>query len=159
MNRQKKEELKKFHNDTKGMSPVEIDVYLQNNALKKERDALIDLLHNAIFPEEYDYRYDTHLQSSRRKSGINPLSEWYVKTINERRRQLGVEAYICTQLHYPSSKEHCQQVAEGLSNNEIKTLRDKVKKEYQQNRPKIDLKPSRPMTEIEKDMYMWLDMM
>jgi hypothetical protein len=32
--------------------------------------------------------------------------------------KLGVEAYICTRLHYKSSEEHCQQKAEGLSNNE-----------------------------------------
>lgn len=54
MNRQKKEEFKKFHNDTEGMSSVEIEMYLQNKAQKEEREALIHLLHNAIFPEEYD---------------------------------------------------------------------------------------------------------
>jgi len=156
MNRQKKEELKNFRNDTKGMSLVEIEAYKLNQAHENERKNLIYLLHVATFSEEYDYRYDTHLQSSRRKKGINPLSEWYIKTVDERRLKLGVEPYICNQEYYQSTKDYCQHKAVNLSNSEIKALTSEVKKEYIDKMPKAEHSPSRPMTDSEEDMHMWL---
>lgn len=156
MNRQKKEELKNFHNDTKGMSPAEIEAYKLNKAEEKERQNLIHFLHVAIFPEEYSYQGDSRLDAKRRKSGINPLSESYIKTVDERRLKLGVEPYVCNQEHYQSTKDYCQKKAINLSNDEIRSLTNKIKKEYRDMIAKTDLAPSRPMTEAEEDMRMWL---
>lgn len=156
MNRQKKEEFKNFRNDIKGMSPAEIEKYKLNKAEEKERQNLIHLLHVATFPEEYSYQHDSYLEASRRKSGINPLSEKYMKIVDERRFKLGVEPYICNQKHYQTTKDYCQQKAMNLTKTEIKALTDEVKKEYKDIMPKNAPAQSRPMTEAEEDMRMWL---
>ena len=156
MNRQKKEELKNFRNDTKGMSPSEIEAYKLNQTEEKERQNLIHFLHVAIFPEEYSYQGDSRLDAKRRKCGINPLSESYIKTVDERRLKLGVEPYVCNQEHFQTTKDYCQKKAMNLSNSEIKALTDKVKKEYKDMMPKTSPAPSKAMTEAEEDMRMWL---
>ncbi|MBA6264271.1 hypothetical protein [Colwellia sp. Bg11-12] len=156
MNRQKQEELKNFRNDTKGMSPSEIEKYKLNLAEDKERQNHIHFLHVAIFPEEYSYQGDSYSATKKRKRGINPLSEIYIKTVDERRLKLGVEPYICNQEHYQSTKDYCLQKAINLSNDEIKALTNEVKKEYQNNNPASVTLSSKPMTEAEEDMHMWL---
>tara|TARA_R110000737_G_scaffold344649_1_gene372054 strand:+ start:3379 stop:3852 length:474 start_codon:yes stop_codon:yes gene_type:complete len=155
MNRQKKEELKKFRNDTKGMSLVEVEKYKLSQAEEKERQNLIHFLHVAIFPEEYSYQGDSHLDAKRRNSGISPLSERFIKTVDERRLKLGVEPYICNQEHFQTTKDYCQQKAINLSKREIKALISEVNKEYKEIMPKIEPSLSRPMTEAEEDMHMW----
>jgi len=140
------------------MSLVEIEAYKLNQAYEKERKNLIYFLHVATFPEEYDYQGDSNLDSKMRKSGIDPLSKSYIKTIDERRLNLGVEPYVCNQGFFKTTRDYCQQKTINLSNSEIKVLTDEVKKEYKDKMPKVDLSPSRPMTEAEKDMYMWLNM-
>ena len=156
MNRQKQEELKNFHNDTKGMNPSEIKKYNLNQAEEKERQHHIHFLHVAIFPEEYSYQGDSTSAAKKRKSGINPLSERYIKIVDERRLKLGVEPYICNQEHYQSTKDYCQQKSINLSNSEIKELTNEVKKEYIEKIEKAETSLSRPMTEAEEDMHMWL---
>lgn len=59
---------------------------------------LIDMLlprvkqitHGSIFPEEYDYIYDSISDAKDRRRGVNPMSEEYTDKVNERRRQLGI---------------------------------------------------------------------
>lgn len=156
MNRQKKEELKNFRNDTKGMSLVEIAAYKLNKVQEQERKELIRMLHIAIFPEEYDYQGDSYSDTKERKRGIDPLSKSYIKTVDERRLKLGVEPYVCNQEHFQTTRDYCQQKTINLSNSEIKALTDEVQKEYKDMMPKTEPTQSRPMTEAEEDMRMWL---
>tara|TARA_B100000809_G_C14971956_1_gene471273 strand:+ start:277 stop:750 length:474 start_codon:yes stop_codon:yes gene_type:complete len=156
MNRQKKEELKKFHHDTNGMNLVEIEAYKLNQLQEKERKHLIFMLHTAIFPEEYDYQGDSYSDTKERKRGIDPLSKSYIKTVVERRLKFGVEPYVCNQGHFQTTIDYCQQKTINLSNSEIKALTDEVKIEYNDMMPKTEPTQSRPMTEDEKDMRMWL---
>jgi hypothetical protein len=59
----------------------------------KVNDAIIKLrsdLHQELFPEEYDFIYDSCSEAYSRQKGLNPMNEAYVKKVNERREILGV---------------------------------------------------------------------
>ncbi|MBG22742.1 MAG: hypothetical protein CMF22_04695 [Idiomarinaceae bacterium] len=51
---------------------------------------LEQIMHGSIFPEEYDYIYDSISDAKDRRRGINPMSEEYTSKVNERRRKLGI---------------------------------------------------------------------
>ncbi|ABV36876.1 hypothetical protein Ssed_2267 [Shewanella sediminis HAW-EB3] len=55
----------------------------------------INKLHQGLFPEEYDFVYDSYCDALARKRGINPMSQVYQDEVNERRRKLGVRPYEC----------------------------------------------------------------
>ncbi len=46
-------------------------------------------LHVAIFPEEYDYQYDSIADWSDRSRGISPMSSDYIERVNARRQEFG----------------------------------------------------------------------
>ena len=46
-------------------------------------------LHLKLFPEEYDYIYDSNVDASDRRNGKNPMNESYVQKTNLRRSLLG----------------------------------------------------------------------
>jgi hypothetical protein len=46
-------------------------------------------LHLKLFPEEYDYIYDSNFDASVRRNGKNPMNESYVQKTNLRRSLLG----------------------------------------------------------------------
>ena len=46
-------------------------------------------LHFKLFPEEYDYIYDSNFDASDRRNGKNPMNEFYVQKTNLRRSLLG----------------------------------------------------------------------
>ncbi|RUO76725.1 hypothetical protein [Pseudidiomarina taiwanensis] len=66
--------------------------------MKRPQPSLNDLLgmyleryvHVKVFPEEYDYGYDSRAEASDRKQGINPMAQDYTTRVNARREQLGV---------------------------------------------------------------------
>lgn len=49
-------------------------------------------LHVAIFPEEYDFHYDSIADVSDRHRGISPMSRDYIERVNVRRREFGFES-------------------------------------------------------------------
>lgn len=53
-------------------------------------------LHFELFPEEYDYMYDSNADTKDRRNGINPMSQSYIDKVNERRIKLGVKPYDIT---------------------------------------------------------------
>ncbi len=53
----------------------------------------INKLHQGLFPEEYDFVYDSYCDALARKRGINPMSQAYQNEVNERRRKLGVRPF------------------------------------------------------------------
>jgi len=42
-------------------------------------------IHSELFPEEYDFIYDDHVDAKLRKQGYNPMSQDYIAMVNERR--------------------------------------------------------------------------
>jgi hypothetical protein len=53
-------------------------------------------LHLKLFPEEYDFMYDSIADTVDRKNEINPMSQSYIDKVNERRIKLGVKPYEIT---------------------------------------------------------------
>ena len=52
--------------------------------------------HLELFPEEYDYIYDSIADARDRARGLNPMSQSYIDKVNERRIKLGVKPYEIT---------------------------------------------------------------
>lgn len=51
--------------------------------------SLIDELQVKLFPEEFDYFYDSNVDANRRRLGENPMSEDYIQRMNKKREKLG----------------------------------------------------------------------
>lgn len=60
------------------------------NLKSKEKNDLIKKLHDKLFPEEYDFMYDSIADANDRARGKNPMSKDYQKEVNEKRASLGV---------------------------------------------------------------------
>lgn len=56
----------------------------------------MDKLHLELFPEEYDYIYDSNADVNDRRRGLNPMSQDYIDKINERRISMGVTPFDIT---------------------------------------------------------------
>ncbi|MGF1719157.1 hypothetical protein L4D20_03825 [Vibrio kyushuensis] len=68
-----------------------------NKAILKRYEESIDpirQLHVQLFPEEYDFHYDSNVEIRQRNKGINPMSEDYQKEVNIHRLSMGVEPYM-----------------------------------------------------------------
>jgi hypothetical protein len=76
MNRHKKELLKNF-------TAEEIQQM-------EEFDSKVRELHALIFPEEYDYMWDSFAESKDRNKGVNPMSSSYIEKIKNKRTALGI---------------------------------------------------------------------
>lgn len=50
-------------------------------------------LHHTLFPEEYDFIYDSSSDERMRRKGVNPMSIEYQEEVNNRRLAMGVEPY------------------------------------------------------------------
>lgn len=50
-------------------------------------------LHGALFPEEYDYAYDSIYEAKARARGENPMNAEYIEKTNNRRAELGFSPY------------------------------------------------------------------
>lgn len=59
-------------------------------------------LHLELFPEEYDYVYDSIADAGDRARGKNPMSQKYIDQVNERRIKMGVKPYDITE-HSPEN--------------------------------------------------------
>lgn len=90
MNRMKKEEIRKYNEARKGLTTEEIQVL----DARDEEDRLIDKLakvrHLNRFSEEYDFMYDSGVDAADRPRGINPMSDDYIASVNEKRERQGV---------------------------------------------------------------------
>jgi len=42
-------------------------------------------IHADLFPEEYDFMYDDHVDAKLRMQGVNPMSKDYMERVNKRR--------------------------------------------------------------------------
>ena len=50
----------------------------------------VDSIHFGLFPEEFDFVYDSISEAKERRLGINPMSQQYIDAANSRRALLGV---------------------------------------------------------------------
>ena len=116
MTREKKLEIQKYKEKTKDMTVEQKKVYDRLLDMQKQYESLVYELHTLIFPEEYDFMYDSNVEVQERKNGKNPMRESYIKRINEKREKLGVVS-----LHddgmpsagaQESSMEYCKKLLE-----------------------------------------------
>ncbi|WP_281189366.1 hypothetical protein [Vibrio diabolicus] len=59
----------------------------------EQRDSALQELHAELFPEEYDFIYDSNVDAKQRARGENPMSKQYQIDTNQRRFKLGVLPY------------------------------------------------------------------
>jgi len=68
-------------------------------------------LHQELFPEEYDFIYDSLLDANDRKKNKNPMSKKYIEETNLRRKTMGVlELGVNGNAKDTSSKEYCNEL-------------------------------------------------
>lgn len=53
-------------------------------------EKLAEKIHQAEFPEEYDYIHDSHADAKTRRSGSNPMSAEYIERVNLNRSVRGI---------------------------------------------------------------------
>ena len=90
MNRFRKEELRKHHEERAGLSSSDVDRMDNEDAVEIEVLELTKRIHIARFPEEYDHMYDSVSDARVRASGTNPMSDDYITEVNVRRTTVPV---------------------------------------------------------------------
>jgi len=90
MNRERKEQIRKYKEAREGLTPEEILEVDRKDAIREEINALAEELHLKIFSEEYDRMYDTRSDMADRRRGINPMLSEYIEKVQARRAGLGV---------------------------------------------------------------------
>ena len=93
MNRVKKEELRKYKEARIGLSGHEIELLNEKEAQEAKLTELIGKIHSELFPEEYDFHYDSIADAQDRAKGINPMSSEYISKVDARRLALGVAPF------------------------------------------------------------------
>lgn len=94
MNRAKKEELRRYQEARKGLTPEQITALDAREAADKCFNEDVEQMHRRLFPEEYDYFYDDSVDAQRRDQGINPMSDEYIARTDARRAALGFAGYM-----------------------------------------------------------------
>ncbi|MCT7433513.1 hypothetical protein [Aliarcobacter cryaerophilus] len=89
MNKFKKIENQKYIEKTKNMSDEDKRNYEILLNLQSSFESLVNELHVKLFPEEFDFYYDSSVDANRRRLGENPMSEAYINRMNEKRVRLG----------------------------------------------------------------------
>lgn len=74
---------------------------------RTDKNNLVKKLHDMLFPEEYDFMYDSYADARDRDEGINPMSKEYQEEVNEKRAELLDEKQI-------SPLEFCSLEVEAL---------------------------------------------
>ena len=89
MNKFKKIEKQKYDEIVKNMSAEDKKNYDFLLNIQSSFKSLVKELHVKLFPEEYDFVYDSGVDANRRRLGENPMSEDYIKRMNDKREKLG----------------------------------------------------------------------
>lgn len=90
MNRLKKEARRRYLAAREGLTPEQIAVVDAQDELNEKIEKLARSLHVEKFPEEYDYVYDSSVDSKTRAMGGNPMSSEYIEKIRIKREAEGV---------------------------------------------------------------------
>ncbi|WP_351015713.1 hypothetical protein [Shewanella sp. AC91-MNA-CIBAN-0169] len=110
-----------FKEATKDMTPEEINKYRQELSYQSFADVnpKIDAndLHSTLFPEEYDFMYDSYADANDRKKGINPMNLAYADRMNQKRIDLGVSPLGSNgNKDHSTSIELCRDIVKNLTN-------------------------------------------
>jgi len=89
MNKAKKEEIRKYNEARQGKPAEEIAEIDRQDKMGAKIKKLASLLHGRFFPEEYDFMSDSISDAKDRKKDINPMSEEYIKKMDNKRQALG----------------------------------------------------------------------
>lgn len=117
MNKFKKIENQKYIEKTKNMSDEDKRNYEILLNLQSSFESLVNELRVKLFPEEFDFQYDSSVDANRRRLGENPMSEDYINRMNEKRVRLGF--LPLTQNGYPQDGEATLEYCKKLITNEI----------------------------------------
>ena len=113
MNRHRKEEIRKYQEAREGLTTKEIEELDRQEAYLEKVGSLANELHHKLFPEEYDHMYDSISDANDRSRGICPMNPEYIKKVQARRAELGVDPLVANGL--PVSNESyalCRKLAE-----------------------------------------------
>ncbi|MGE4382459.1 MAG: hypothetical protein AB7D41_04590 [Arcobacter sp.] len=89
MNKYKKVENEKYIEKTKNMNSEDKKNYEILLNLQNSFESLVNELQVKIFPEEFDFYYDSSVDTNRRRLGKNPMNEDYITRMNENRIKFG----------------------------------------------------------------------
>jgi len=89
MNKFKQEENKKYQEKIKNFSLEDKKNYDFLINIQGSFNSLVKELHVKLFPEEFDFFYDSNVDARRRERGENPMCEEYINKMNEKRVKLG----------------------------------------------------------------------
>jgi hypothetical protein len=89
-NKWKMEEAKHKRKARSGLSPEQVAALDASEALEEEIQKEARRLQIEMFPEEFDFMFDSNWDANDRSKGINPMSPDYIERINEKRKEMGV---------------------------------------------------------------------
>lgn len=90
MNRYKKEQIKKYKEIRRGLTPDQIEALDKKEEKERRIHEVARSLHAELFPEEYDFMFDDNWDVKLRDKGINPMSAEYIEKVKRKRELLGV---------------------------------------------------------------------
>ena len=115
MNRMKKEELKIYQQQSKGLSSEEVELLDVVLKIRQQIERLSESLRCHIFPEEFDFQFDDYADYTDRRREVNPMSQTYSDKMNQKRQNLGIEPLgkdgMCRSL---DSKQYVSNIAVKL---------------------------------------------
>ena len=96
------------------------------DATKKltEPQSLIDPLHYALFPEEFDHISDSIFDASQRSKGASPMSSDYINLINLRRREIGFGITYKAEGTQTESANFCSNLRRTFDASELQKIID-----------------------------------
>lgn len=120
-NKYKKEMLKNLQEQHPEKSNEDI---LQLHKEIEESEMNIHQWHTRLFPEEYDFHYDSIQDAVNRAKGLNPMSKEYIDKVNKRRKELGFGNYIIGE----NNNETYQFVVTKINSGKESDLEEIIKK-------------------------------
>lgn len=116
----KKENVKTsaYHNENN--APLKLNNFRYR--LRLYIDGLASSLHGELFPEEYDFMYDSTADSADRDRGKNPMSKVYQDAVNLRRTAINISPLDSKGLTTDNtSKNYCYQLIADFITSHIET--------------------------------------
>lgn len=89
MNKYKKEEKRKYEEIVQNMSKEDKENYDLLLEFQNKFNCLVNQLHVKLFPEEFDFYYDSNADAKDRGQGLNPMRKEYIDRVNSKREKLG----------------------------------------------------------------------
>jgi len=128
MNRMKKEEIKKRNAFLADLDNKEIEFFEEIEERRRIYRKFRRSLHANLFPEEYDFMYDDHVDAKARARGENPMQESYQIRVNERRKKMGIEPPMSNgRVKYNDSSQYTTEVMKKLLTGDDLEIKEVIK--------------------------------